>query len=64
MAYRPSKVTRNTSMKLFRPSNSGVVGHPELATAEKGRTYLEIVVQQLSQYFIELAKAELGKMYE
>ena len=40
------------------------VGNPKRATAEKGRSSLEIVVQQLSQYFIELAKADLEKMYE
>ncbi|HEY7233350.1 MAG TPA: creatininase family protein [Gemmatimonadaceae bacterium] len=40
------------------------VGNPKRSTAEKGRNYLEIVVQQLSQYFIELAKVDLGKLYE
>jgi creatinine amidohydrolase len=40
------------------------VGNPKHSTAEKGRTYLEIVVEQLSQYFIELAKVDLGKLYE
>ncbi len=40
------------------------IGNPKRATADKGRNYLESVVQQLSQYFIELAKADLGKLYE
>jgi creatinine amidohydrolase len=40
------------------------VGNPKKSTAEKGKNYLEIVVQQLSQYFIELAKVDLGKLYE
>ena len=40
------------------------VGNPKKSTAEKGRKYLEVVVQQLSQYFIELAKVDLGKLYE
>jgi len=40
------------------------VGNPKKATAEKGRNYLELVVQQLSQFFIELAKADTGKLYE
>ena len=40
------------------------VGDPKKSTAEKGRDYLEIVEQQLSQYFIELAKVDLGKLYE
>jgi creatinine amidohydrolase len=40
------------------------VGNPKKSSAEKGRNYLEVVVQQLSQYFIELAKVDLGKLYE
>jgi len=40
------------------------VGNPKKSTAEKGKNYLEIVVQQLSQYFIELAKVDVGKLYE
>lgn len=40
------------------------VGDPKKASAEKGRDYLEIVEQQLSQYFIELAKVDLSKLYE
>jgi creatinine amidohydrolase len=44
-------------------SDTGV-GNPKKSTAEKGRNYLEVVVQQLSQYFIELAKVDLGKLYE
>jgi creatinine amidohydrolase len=44
-------------------SDTGV-GNPKRASAEKGRAYLEAVVQKLSQYFIELAKVDLGKLYE
>lgn len=40
------------------------VGNPKRSTAEKGKNYLEIVVQQLSQFFIELAKADLTKLYD
>ena len=44
-------------------SDTGV-GNPKKSSAEKGRIYLEIVVQQLSQYFIELAKVDSAKLYE
>ncbi|HKO15596.1 MAG TPA: creatininase family protein [Gemmatimonadaceae bacterium] len=40
------------------------VGNPKQASAEKGRSYAEAAVQKLSQYFIDLAKADLSKMYE
>jgi creatinine amidohydrolase len=40
------------------------VGNPKRATAEKGRQYFELVVQRLSQFFIDLAKADVGKLYE
>ena len=40
------------------------VGNPKQSTAEKGKHYLEIVIQQLSQFFIELAKADLGRLYD
>jgi creatinine amidohydrolase len=40
------------------------VGNPKRATADKGKNYLELVITQLSQFFIELAKVDLGKLYE
>ena len=40
------------------------VGNPKQSTAEKGRRYLELAVEKLSQFFIDLAKADLGKLYE
>lgn len=40
------------------------VGNPKQSSAEKGRVYLELVVEKLSSYFIDLAKADLGKLYE
>jgi creatinine amidohydrolase len=40
------------------------VGNPKKSTAEKGRNYLEIVTQKLSQFFIDLAKADLTKLYD
>jgi len=44
-------------------SDTGV-GNPKKSTGEKGKNYLEIVVQKISQFWIELAKADLGKLYE
>jgi creatinine amidohydrolase len=44
-------------------SDTGV-GNPKRATAEKGRTYMDLVVQRLSQFFIDLAKADPAKLYE
>jgi len=40
------------------------VGNPKQSSAEKGRAYCELVVQKLTQYFIDLAKADLRKLYE
>lgn len=40
------------------------VGNPKRSSAEKGRVYFELVVEKLSSYFVELARAELGKLYE
>ena len=40
------------------------VGNPKQSSAEKGRVYCELVVQKLSRYFVDLAKADLGKLYE
>lgn len=46
-----TKVTKDTG-----------VGNPEKATAEKGAKYLELVVNELSQFLIELAENE--EMFE
>ena len=40
------------------------VGNPKASSAEKGQKYLEIVIEKLSQFFIELAKADTGKLYD
>jgi creatinine amidohydrolase len=40
------------------------VGNPKRSSAEKGRAYLELVVEKLSAFFVDLAKADLGKLYE
>lgn len=40
------------------------VGNPKKASAEKGRKYFDVVVERLSQYFVDLAKADTSKLYE
>jgi len=40
------------------------VGNPGAATAEKGQRYVKAVSERLGVFFVELAKAEKGKMYE
>lgn len=40
------------------------VGNPKRSSADKGRKYLDIVVEKLSQFLIELARADLGKLYD
>ncbi len=39
------------------------VGDPSRATAEKGRRYLERVVGEIADFFVELAEADLGELY-
>jgi creatinine amidohydrolase len=40
------------------------VGNPAAATPEKGRRFLEAVVERVSGFLVDLASADLGKMYE
>ena len=40
------------------------VGNPRKSTTEKGRKYVDEVIAKLTQFFIDLAKADLGKLYE
>lgn len=40
------------------------VGNPKRSTAEKGKKYFDLVVERLSQFFIDLSKADLTKLYE
>ncbi|HEY2854842.1 MAG TPA: creatininase family protein [Gemmatimonadaceae bacterium] len=40
------------------------VGNPKASSAEKGKNYLETVVEKLSQFLIELAKVDPGKLYD
>jgi creatinine amidohydrolase len=39
------------------------IGNPRGATAEKGAAYVEAAVARISDYFVELAKADLGRLY-
>ena len=40
------------------------VGNPKKASAEKGKKYFDVVVERLSQYFVDLAKTDTDKLYE
>lgn len=40
------------------------VGNPAAATAEKGRKYVAAVSEKIGSFLVELARADLGKMYE
>jgi creatinine amidohydrolase len=40
------------------------VGNPAKATAEKGRLFLDAVTERISGFLVDLAGADLGKMYE
>lgn len=40
------------------------VGNPAAATAEKGKRFLDAVTARISGFLVELASADLGKMYE
>jgi len=40
------------------------VGNPAGATAEKGKKYVDAVTEKLATFFVDLAKADTGAMYE
>jgi creatinine amidohydrolase len=40
------------------------VGDPRAASAEKGTKYLEAVTDKLGQFFVELAAADVGQLYQ
>lgn len=40
------------------------VGNPKRSTPDKGKHYFEQVINRLSQFFIELAKVDLTRLYE
>lgn len=45
-------------------SNDTGVGNPAEATAEKGRRYLEAVIQKVSDFFVELATTQREEFYK
>jgi creatinine amidohydrolase len=40
------------------------VGNPAAATAEKGKRFLDAVSERIAGFLVDLAKADLSKMYE
>jgi len=39
-------------------------GNPAASTAEKGKRYVEAVTEKVSDFFVQLAKADTNTMYE
>ena len=39
-------------------------GNPAAATPEKGKRYVEAVIEKLADFLVELAKADTAKLYE
>ncbi len=52
-----------TSRKFSRLNDHCAVGDPANASAEKGRKYLEIVIERISEFLIELANAPIDEMF-
>ncbi len=40
------------------------VGNPKLATKEKGEAFLEVVVENVAEFFEELHHSDIDNMYE
>ena len=40
------------------------VGNPELATKEKGAKFLNVVIQNIADFFEEFHKADINNMYQ
>ena len=55
-AWAPREWTRVTE-------DTGV-GNPARATAEKGKRFLDVATEKIGAFLVELAAADLGKMYE
>ncbi|MEE9430788.1 MAG: creatininase family protein [Melioribacteraceae bacterium] len=40
------------------------IGNPKLATAEKGKKYINLITEKIAQFFVDLYKADVQDMYE
>ncbi len=40
------------------------IGDPRLATAEKGKKYIDFVTEKMAHFFLELSEADVSDMYE
>lgn len=45
-------------------TNDTGVGNPRAATADKGRRYFDAICERVAAYFVELARADVGRLYE
>ena len=68
-AVRPSRfeAVREGWVKISRPwhvltTNTGV-GDPHAATAEKGQRFVEVAVDRISRFLVELAAAEMDETF-
>jgi creatinine amidohydrolase len=68
-AARPSRLDAVNKgwMTIIRPwhlvtKNTGH-GNPAAATAEKGRELMEVMVERLGSFLVELAKAEMDEIF-
>jgi creatinine amidohydrolase len=52
-----------TSRNFARLNDHCAAGDPRLASAEKGRRYLDLVCARISQFLVELARAEVNEHF-
>jgi len=52
-----------TSRKFARLNDFCAVGDPANASAEKGKRYLDLVCQRISEFLVELAEAEVDEVF-
>lgn len=68
-AINPSRLAgvNDGWVKITRPwqllTNNSGYGDPHAATAEKGKEYLEIVLERISSFLVELAKATMDEKF-
>ena len=53
-----------TERKWSKVTEDTGIGNPKKASREKGEKYFKAVVEKVAQLFVEIAKADLEKLYE
>lgn len=54
----------STQRQWTQISDDTGVGNPKLATKEKGKVFLDVVIQKVADFFEELHQADINNMYE